>query len=95
MEPVSLSAPNQLIIDVNWGLGESIVSGKVTPDFHNPEGPTQKSLNDVSVKKPSIVHLILQINRNALFSRIHPRLNEKCIHLLLTNFVNSLNLEFK
>ncbi len=43
--------PNQIVIEANWGLGESVVSGAVTPDNYTVDKKTLKIVDKKIAKK--------------------------------------------
>jgi pyruvate,water dikinase len=50
LNPVT-GEPNQIVIEANWGLGEAVVSGSVTPDDFVVEKNTLKSIEKRIAKK--------------------------------------------
>ncbi len=50
LNPVT-GEPNQIVIEANWGLGEAVVSGSVTPDDYVVEKSTLKSIEKRIAKK--------------------------------------------
>lgn len=43
--------PNQIVIEANWGLGESVVSGSITPDDYTVDKNTLKIIDRKIAKK--------------------------------------------
>jgi pyruvate, water dikinase len=50
LNPVT-GEPNQIFIEANWGLGESVVSGSVTPDLYIMDKQTLKIIDKKIAKK--------------------------------------------
>ncbi|XP_067905235.1 rifampicin phosphotransferase-like [Heterodontus francisci] len=54
--------PGRLIINANYGLGESVVSGNITPDTitlsHSPKGPCQIIKKEMGTKKQQTVQAV-------------------------------------
>ncbi|MFN3301973.1 MAG: PEP/pyruvate-binding domain-containing protein, partial [Patescibacteria group bacterium] len=58
--------PNQMVIEASWGLGESVVSGQVTPDTYVVEKPKTQSIKSRTKSK----FQILDINVNEQRTKI-------------------------
>ena len=50
INPVT-GTPNQMVIEANWGLGESVVSGAVTPDDYLVDKNTLQIVEKTISKK--------------------------------------------
>jgi len=48
--------PNQIVIEANWGLGESVVSGSITPDDYRVDKNTLK-ITDRKIAKKTVEYI--------------------------------------